>query len=236
MLLARRRDQLVQVLVDDDDERRFASTRLYVNDRGYVSYVDGNRIYCLHRKIINAPDSKVVDHINGNPLDNRRSNLRACTTAQNLRNSKARTGDAKGVRWKPRDRKWEAVIKINYKDYSLGSYNDKNEAIRVYDAVARNYCGEFAWTNNDDTERMTLDEVRARWNERANPKSSPYVGVSKDHGRWRAVVEQGGKKLWSQYGDDPEELARLRDKKAREFLGDKARLNFPAPYARKLEA
>jgi len=227
MLLARRRDQMVHVLVDGEDERRFSDTRLYANDRGYVSYVCGDKTFRLHRSIVNAPDGKVVDHINGNPLDNRRSNLRICTTAQNLRNSKSRNGGAKGVRWKPRDGKWEAIIKIDYKDYSLGTYHNKTEAVRVYDAVARYYFGEFAWTNRNGIERMKLDQVRSQWHERVNSKRSPYVGVSRDHGRWRAVVEKDGKKVWSQYGDDPKELAQLRDIKAAEVLGNKARLNFP---------
>lgn len=97
-----------------------------------------------------------VDHINGNTLDNRRSNLRTCTRAQSHHNGKSHRGNSSGFKrvcWDPGPRNqrrlkpWKASIKMNDRTRSLGYYSTAEEAARAYDREAAVLHGEFARFN-----------------------------------------------------------------------------------------
>jgi hypothetical protein len=108
----------------------------------------------MHRVIMNAQPGQVVDHINGNGLDNRKCNLRVCTQSQNMANmQKHRRGSSqfKGVIWKKQyKKKWEAAIHLGKKRVVLGRFDDEAAAARAYDAAARQHFGEFARLNFPD--------------------------------------------------------------------------------------
>lgn len=99
----------------------------------------------LHRVILNPGSGFVVDHINGDGFDNTRENLRVCTHAENIRNSKVKCGRYKGVR--KYGNRWYARIKVNYKEIHIGSFANKEDAAIAYDNAAKKYHGEFARTN-----------------------------------------------------------------------------------------
>lgn len=106
----------------------------------------------MHRLIMNAPDHLVVDHINGDGLDNRRVNLRLATQQQNIFNRKKdydNTSGFKGVECRTADMglRCRARIRVNGKMIYLGTYGSAEEAARVYDAAAIEYYGEFACLN-----------------------------------------------------------------------------------------
>lgn len=87
-----------------------------------------------------------MDHINGNPTDNRLCNLRLATRAQNLVNTKARKNSSgiKGVSWYAAGKKWRAQIKVNGKTHYLGAYSSKEEAAEKYRAASLKLHGEFS--------------------------------------------------------------------------------------------
>lgn len=113
------------------------------------------RSVLLHRFLMDAPAGVQVDHINGDPLDNRRANLRLCTGPENQRNRRANRGGTsrfKCVAATARGKPWRAVIQVNGVSTILGCFHDEIAAARAYDAAARRLHGSFARLNFPATE------------------------------------------------------------------------------------
>ena len=92
----------------------------------------------------------MIDHKNGNGLDNRRENLRICSNAENLRNRQFQKNNKtgfKGVHYCNRSNRFIAKITINDKIIYLGSSKDASAAAKLYDAGAIKYHKEYAKTN-----------------------------------------------------------------------------------------
>jgi hypothetical protein len=107
---------------------------------------------CVHRWIMNGPEGLIVDHVNRDRLDNRRSNLRLVTVAQNTQNSgpkktKGRTSSFKGVCLDKQSGKWQAQIKVKGISKYLGQFYDEADAAKAYDVAAKQVYGEFAYQN-----------------------------------------------------------------------------------------
>ena len=116
----------------------------------------------MHRLILDTPAGMDTDHVNRNPLDNRRANLRAATRGQNLQNSEPRVGCSsrfKGVCWHKRDHVWQANIRKDGKFMHLGTFNNELEAAIVYDKAARELFGTFARLNNPQIEDRLCKSV-----------------------------------------------------------------------------
>lgn len=104
----------------------------------------------LHRLIMNPPKGMMIDHINGDGLDNRRENLRVCTNAENQRNARLSSRNKsgyKGVSWNKRDKKWRSQIQHERKVRHIGYFDCPKEAARAWDAVAKELFGEYANLN-----------------------------------------------------------------------------------------
>lgn len=105
----------------------------------------------MHRLILNAPPGFQVDHINGDGLDNRRSNLRLATYSQNQANRHTRiftnTSGYRGVSFKKQDRRWRAQITVEGRYQHLGYFNTPEEAARAYDRAFYEAFGEYATLN-----------------------------------------------------------------------------------------
>src|SRR5690606_24980699 len=107
------------------------------------------KIY-MSRVILNAQAGEYVDHINGDTLDNRRSNLRLCSNQENLMNrglNKNNTSGYKGVTWNAQKNKWMAQITVDHQHVYLGCFESPQDAARAYDKAASDSFGEFALTN-----------------------------------------------------------------------------------------
>jgi hypothetical protein len=100
----------------------------------------------LHRYILNAPSGVLVDHINGDRLDNRRRNLRICNPSQSAWNTRNFKGKFKGV-WQVKSGVWRSQISANRRRIEVGTFPTEEEAARAYDAAALKHHGEFAKLN-----------------------------------------------------------------------------------------
>ncbi|MBD3609370.1 MAG: hypothetical protein HUJ30_02370 [Gammaproteobacteria bacterium] len=108
----------------------------------------------MHRVVLGVADLQLVEHINGNTFDNRKSNLRPCNHADNQKNigtkKKKGTSKYKGVKYRPKtnnSRPWQASIMANRKAMHLGYFEVEEDAARAYDRAAIIHHGEFARTN-----------------------------------------------------------------------------------------
>lgn len=140
--------------VDDEDADYLKQFNWTTQGGGYVVrrvYINGVRkeIY-LHREVMNARSGNVVDHINGDVLDNRKSNLRECSQAMNVVNTRITSNNSsgyKGVSWDSRAKKWRSQIFENRKCIFLGNFESKHDAARMYNFWAKDIYGEFAVLN-----------------------------------------------------------------------------------------
>lgn len=140
------------VILDADDLERVKSAGyMEILKIGYACITTGRmrtrkRTY-LHRFITNAPSDKQVDHINGNKLDNRKSNLRLVTNMQNSQNTgwrKHNTSGFMGVTWSNQRNKWMSKIVYEGKQIHLGFYEDIEEAASIRYAAETQLLGEYA--------------------------------------------------------------------------------------------
>ena len=119
-------------IVDDDDYESLSQNKWYCSKTGYA--VRTNRSIRMHRVVMNAPEGLEIDHINGNRLDNRKSNLRICDHRQNTRNRTT----AKGYSFLKDRNQWQARVQRNGKNIFLGNYNEESDARKAYlDYIAR---------------------------------------------------------------------------------------------------
>jgi hypothetical protein len=145
-------------IVDAVDYYRFGSFKWFLFGNKSNFYAVRNikagpwktKTVYLHREIMDAPVGLLVDHRNGNGLDNHRANLRLATLSQNMQNKRKRTNTSSqfiGVHCDKRCGRWVAQIIHQGKKIPLGRFDNEIDAAHAYDEAAQKYRGEFARLN-----------------------------------------------------------------------------------------
>lgn len=149
-----------EFLFDKDDYEKVISIDKYwsINSLNYVlCRIDGKE-YQLHRYLMGLGfyDSKkdiIVDYIDGNTLDNRKSNLRVIHRRHNPKNSSIysnNTSGYKGVSWHKKLEKWQVDIQVNKKNMYLGVFDNLEEAVEVRKNAEIKHFGEFSRDYRDE--------------------------------------------------------------------------------------
>jgi hypothetical protein len=145
-------------LIDAEDWPWISGFKWSVSSDGggrmYVSTRFGKKKIYLHRMLLKAPDGQRVDHRSGNPLDNRKANLRLATHQQNMFNRrkaqtygrKPTTSSFKGVSWDNSCGRYKARIMKDRVNHYLGSFMDERSAAMAYARAEQEMFGEFAYT------------------------------------------------------------------------------------------
>jgi len=142
-------------IVDSKDYEWLSKYKWYANEKVngfYACRHKNGKITYMHREITKAPKNLVVDHIDHNTLNNRRSNLRVCTVVENLFNCRGsrKTSKYKGVFRHKKMKKWRSAIGHNHKYMEIGYFDNEVEAAKAYDREAAKSFGEFAYLNFPD--------------------------------------------------------------------------------------
>ncbi len=140
-------------IVDEGDFDRINAKPWRLTTRGYAGRTEHRTKkkvnVMMHREVLGLThdDAIVVDHINGNQLDNRRENLRVCTVSENLCNAKLYSSNKsgfKGVHQPAGSNRWTATICKNRKYHYLGSFSTPEEAYAARLKAEARFHGEFA--------------------------------------------------------------------------------------------
>ena len=138
-------------MVDDEDFEELNQFKWYASwDRNCFYTVRGVRIngkkkaLLMHRVVMNAQDSDIIDHIDGVTLNNQKSNLRFCTSSQNSMNRKVNSNNSTGHKGiSPNGKGYKAQIYLNGKQIYLGIRSTAEEAHQLYKEASKKYHGDF---------------------------------------------------------------------------------------------
>lgn len=134
-----------KIIIDEEDSYLLEKHCFCINNGYAVCRIDGKNKY-LHRIIMEAKDGEIIDHKNGNRLDNRKENLRHVTKQQNNMNraiGKNNKTGIKGVKYLKDRKKYRAYIFFNKKEINLGCFNTLEEAKKVRIEAENKYFGEY---------------------------------------------------------------------------------------------
>lgn len=225
-------------LVDDEDADMCNSFRWQAMHKKSGVIYAGNALLFqgqtirMHRLIMQADYGVQVDHIDGDGLNNQKSNLRFATNGQNMMNRKkfeGKTSQFKGVHWDKQFSMWRTAIRKDGKLRSVGRWKTEREAAAMYNVLSRELFGEYGLRNASITpeEEEAATEKHKKMRKIVAP--TRFKGVCKAQKAsahpWRMQFTFEKKRYAKGGFDTPEEAAREYNRVAREVMGEQAILN-----------
>ena len=226
---------LPSTIVDDDDYEMLIKTRWVIkygggkNGKPYaVNIVIRNKktvnIY-MHRYIMEIIaqrkllQEEIVDHINGDSLDNRRCNLRIVSASANSHNKKSSKPNGHSSRYHgvcAFNGKWRATISINNKRTHIGIFDNETDAAQHFDMQAILYYGDNARLNFPELVDEYKDRIQTedpKISKTITSVSSKYEGVSlSKSGKWAAYIGAGDTRKHLGTFDTEEEAHQIRER------------------------
>lgn len=167
--LSGKRGKGQRTLVDDSTFKQYGHLSWYLGDTGYAMRKPQGQIVRLHRLVTQAKEGEIVDHLNGNKLDNRLSNLRICTHKENNQNRK----NTKGYTWDKSRNKWT----VRYRNKFYGRYDTEEEAARAYQMA----CSGVEYKKTRRKLYMLPEHISKQF-------GKYVVSIQKDNKRFRKVA------------------------------------------------
>lgn len=124
-------------LVDDEDYERMLRWEWHAAKDGHTYYArswkgETIKLVPMHREIMRAKNGQIIDHIDGDGLNNQKANLRFCTTSENILNVRdlqsRNSSGVSGVNWCKREEKWFARVQMSGKRTVLGYFQHLEDA------------------------------------------------------------------------------------------------------------
>jgi hypothetical protein len=140
------------IAIVDDEDFEPLNQHTWRFDGIYARRYKNRRSIRMHETVaewLGLDMTNTIDHVNRDPLDNRRSNLRPATQQQQLQNrgiSSRNTSGVTGVGWDKKAKKWRAEIGVDYETIHLGYFDTLDEARKAREAAGHYYFGEFVPT------------------------------------------------------------------------------------------
>lgn len=150
ILIYSKSNEITKVIIDTEDINKISEYSWWISTRNYVcayDIINKRKRIRLHRLIMNVCDNRVVDHIDRNPLNNKKENLRVCTQRENKFNNSMQgnnTSGTIGVYWYKAYNKWKAQIKVDKKSVHLGYYEKYEDAVKARESAEIKYFGEYS--------------------------------------------------------------------------------------------
>ncbi len=181
-------------LVDEDDFEKVNKSK-WSYAKGYALANIQSKTTKLHHFVFNTPEKgNVIDHIDQDRLNCKKSNLREVSLSTNSQNTSKRQIDTssiyKGVCWRKKINKWEASCTLNKKKKFIGYYENEKEAAKMYDIYTYKLFGESANNNNlitfEDTVDINFDNINKKKSSKYNiPKNISFIKNSNEYRAYR---------------------------------------------------
>lgn len=195
-----------EVLLDIEDYGKFKNEEIFlmVNSK-YPMIKKDNQLYYLHRLIMKTKKNELVDHINMNTLDNRKSNLRIVNRTNNRANQKKSkiknpTSKFKGVFFDKTHKRWNCKVTKENKMFFHGKFKDEISAAFAYNYYASLAFGEHARLNDLEKHKELEKEWKNKQIKRKNnskQKIYKYINWDEKQNVWKASIQS------KKYGDSP---------------------------------
>jgi len=160
-------NEIARATIDRDDYEKVKTYTWYLGTRNYVcSHAEDGKRIKLHQIIKGCIGA---DHIDNNPLNNRRYNLRDISQQKNCFNMSKpshNTSGVKGVYWYKPYSKWKSQIKVNQKDVFLGYTDNFDGAVELRMRAELKYFGEYSNYYNPETNALELEYISRDDNEK----------------------------------------------------------------------